>query len=81
MLWFGWPPGGSGGGSWLPAGGRAVTFWEKRHGAWSPVSGIVRTDASGQARLRVPESWAHYFRVQVAQTQRLWGDTSSPARV
>jgi hypothetical protein len=81
VLWFGWPPGGSGGGSWLPAGGREVTFFEKRHGAWSPVSGIVRTNASGTARLRVPEAWAHYFRVQVAETQRLWGDTSSPARV
>jgi hypothetical protein len=81
VLWFGWPAGGSGGGSWLPAGGRTITFWEKRHGAWRPVSGAVRTDASGNARLRVPESWEHYFRVQVAETQRLWGDTSSPARV
>lgn len=81
VLWFGWLRGASGGGSWLPAGGRMVTFWEKRHGAWSPVSGSMPTDARGDARLRVPESWTHYFRVQVAETQRLWGDTSSPARI
>jgi hypothetical protein len=73
VLWFGWRPGGSGEGSWLPASGRTVTFWEKRHGAWNPVSGTVRIDASGNARLRVSESWAHYFRVQVAETQRTGG--------